>query len=43
MVTLIDVLEAIVAICRAGQRDQPQAKKREDGSWLIDATMAIND
>ena len=44
MVTLIDVLEAIVGDLPAqGQRDQPQAKKREDGSWLIDATMAINE
>jgi putative hemolysin len=44
MVTLIDVLEAIVGDLPAqGQRDQPQAKKREDGSWLIDATLAIND
>jgi putative hemolysin len=44
MVTLIDVLEAIVGDLPAlGQRDQPQAKKREDGSWLIDATLAINE
>jgi putative hemolysin len=44
MVTLIDVLEAIVGDLPAqGQRDQPEAKKREDGSWLIDATLAINE
>jgi putative hemolysin len=44
MVTLIDVLEAIVGDLPAqGQRDQPQAKQREDGSWLIDATLAINE
>jgi len=44
MVTLIDVLEAIVGDLPAqGQRDQPRRKKREDGSWLIDATMAINE
>jgi putative hemolysin len=44
MVTLIDVLEAIVGDLPAqGQRDQPEAKKRDDGSWLIDATLAINE
>ncbi len=44
MVTLIDVLEAIVGdLPSQGQRDQPQAKKREDGSWLIDATLAVNE
>ena len=41
MVTLIDVLEAIVGDLPAqGQRNQPEAKQREDGSWLIDATLA---
>ena len=44
MVTLIDVLEAIVGDLPAqGQRDQPQSKQREDGSWLIDATLAVNE
>jgi putative hemolysin len=44
MVTLIDVLEAIVgALPAQGQRDQPQAKQHEDGSWLIDATLAVNE
>jgi putative hemolysin len=44
MVTLIDVLEAIVGDLPAhGQRDQPEAKQRDDGSWLIDATLAINE
>jgi putative hemolysin len=44
MVTLIDVLEAIVGDLPAqGQRDQPQAKQREDGAWLIDATLAVNE
>jgi len=44
MVTLIDVLEAIVGDLPAlGQRDQPEAKQRADGSWLIDATLAINE
>lgn len=44
MVTLIDVLEAIVGDLPAqGERDQPQAKQREDGAWLIDATLAVNE
>jgi putative hemolysin len=44
LVTLIDVLEAIVGDLPAqGQRYQPEARQREDGSWLIDATLAINE
>jgi putative hemolysin len=44
LVTLIDVLEAIVGDLPAqGQRNQPEARQREDGSWLIDATLAINE
>jgi len=44
MVTLIDVLEAIVGdLPSQGQRGQPQAKQREDGSWLIDATLAVGE
>ena len=44
MVTLIDVLEAIVGDLPAqGRRDQPEAKQREDGSWLMDATLAIKE
>jgi len=40
LVTLIDVFEAIVgALPEAGQRGQPEARRREDGSWLIDATL----
>jgi len=40
LVTLIDVLEAIVGdLPEPGQRNQPQAKRRDDGSWLIDATL----
>jgi putative hemolysin len=42
--TLIDVLEAIVGDLPAqGRRDAPGAKQREDGSWLVDATLAIDD
>ena len=40
MVTLIDVLEAIVGdLPDQMRRAQPEAKRREDGSWLIDATL----
>jgi putative hemolysin len=43
-VTLIDVMEAIVGdLPSLGQRSQPEAKKREDGSWLIDATLATSE
>ena len=41
LVTLIDVLEAIVGdLPSQGQRNQPEAKRRDDGSWLIDATLS---
>ncbi len=44
LVTLIDVLEAIVGdLPSLGQRNQPEAKKRDDGSWLIDATLATSE
>src|SRR5205085_4205357 len=44
LVTLIDVLEAIVGdLPEPGQRNQPEAKRREDGSWLIDATLATSE
>ncbi len=40
LVTLIDVLEAIVGdLPSPGDRAQPEAKQREDGSWLLDATL----
>jgi len=43
-VTVIDVLEAIVGDLPAqGQRNQPEARQREDGSWLIDATLAAGE
>ena len=42
LVTLIDVMEAIVGdLPEKGDRAQPEAKKRDDGSWLIDATLPI--
>jgi putative hemolysin len=44
LVTLIDVLEAIVGdLPERGQRQQPEAKRRDDGSWLIDATLATSE
>jgi len=40
LVTVIDVFEAIVGdLPEAGQRGQPAARRREDGSWMIDATL----
>ena len=40
LVTLIDVFEAIVGdLPEPGLRNQPEARKQEDGTWLIDATL----
>ncbi|MEK7684775.1 MAG: hemolysin family protein [Verrucomicrobiota bacterium] len=40
LVTLADVLEAIVGdFPSQDERSKPQAQKREDGSWLIDAMI----
>ncbi|MGA3008037.1 MAG: hemolysin family protein [Opitutaceae bacterium] len=44
LVTLIDVLEAIVGDLPAmGRRSQPEARQREDGSWLLDATLSTGE
>ncbi|HTJ78410.1 MAG TPA: hemolysin family protein [Rariglobus sp.] len=44
LITLMDVLEAIVGdIPQRGQRSAPEARQREDGSWLIDATLSIGE
>ncbi|MBI2512244.1 MAG: HlyC/CorC family transporter [Opitutae bacterium] len=44
MITLIDILEAIVGeLPDQLRRAQPEAKRREDGSWLVDATLAIGE
>jgi len=44
LVTLIDVLEAIVGDMPAqGRRTQPEVRQREDGSWLLDATLATGE
>lgn len=42
LVTLIDVMEAIAGdLPEKGRRAAPEARKREDGSWLIDATLVL--
>jgi len=42
LVTLIDVFEAIVGdLPEPGQRNQAPVKRREDGSWLVDASLPI--
>lgn len=42
LVTLNDVMEAIVGeFPTQGERAKPVAKKREDGSWLIDAMLDL--
>lgn len=44
IVTLIDVLEAIVGdLPNMGPRAAPAAKQRDDGSWLLDATLGITE
>jgi putative hemolysin len=44
LVTLIDVMEAIVGdIPERGRAAQPEAKQRDDGSWLVDATMPTSE
>jgi putative hemolysin len=44
LVTLIDVFEAIVGdLPEPGQRNQTGAKRRDDGSWVVDATMPIGE
>ncbi|HXN34647.1 MAG TPA: hemolysin family protein [Opitutaceae bacterium] len=42
LVTLIDVFEAIVGdLPEPGRRNQSGAKRRDDGSWEVDATLPI--
>ncbi|MBE7539473.1 MAG: HlyC/CorC family transporter [Opitutaceae bacterium] len=44
IVTLIDVMEAIVgALPEPGDRREPDAIQREDGAWLVDGAMNIED
>ncbi|MBM3848238.1 MAG: CBS domain-containing protein, partial [Verrucomicrobia bacterium] len=42
LVTLNDVMEAIVGeFPSQGERAKPEAKKRDDGTWLIDAMIDL--
>ncbi|MFM1746785.1 MAG: hypothetical protein RLZZ188_451 [Verrucomicrobiota bacterium] len=44
LVTLIDVMEAIVGdLPEPGDRRPPDAIQREDGSWLVDGSMAVEE
>jgi putative hemolysin len=44
MVTLIDVFEAIVGdLPEPGQKGDAGPKRREDGSWLVDASLPLAD
>jgi putative hemolysin len=44
MVTLYDVLKSIVgSIPTAGEEEEIQIIQREDGSWLLDGLLAIDD
>lgn len=44
MVTLFDVMEAIVGgISERGEPVQPEAVQREDGSWLVEGMMRIDE
>jgi putative hemolysin len=44
LVTLGDILEALVGdVASADDQDEDEAQQREDGSWLIDGLMDIDD
>ncbi|GAB4234785.1 MAG: hemolysin family protein [Elainellaceae cyanobacterium] len=44
LVTLNDILEAIVGeIPAAGEQNEPQVIQREDGSWLLDGMVSIDE
>ena len=44
LVTMIDVMEAIAGdLPERGRRAAPEARKRDDGSWLVDATLALDE
>ncbi len=44
MVTLYDILKAIVGdISGPGDSSEPQAVRREDGTWLLDGLLSIDD
>ncbi len=44
LVTLIDVMEAIVGdLPEPGDRVSPDAVQRDDGSWLVDGSLAVDE
>ena len=44
LVTLNDILEALVGdVSSVGQQNEPQAIRREDGSWLLDGMLPIDE
>lgn len=44
LITLVDVLEAIVGdIATPAERLRPMAKRRDDGSWLVDGAIEIEE
>ena len=44
LVTMIDVMEAIAGdMPEKGRRHAPECRKRDDGSWLVDATLLVAD
>jgi putative hemolysin len=44
LVTLYDILEAIVGdIPAAGESDEPEVVQREDGSWLLDGGLPVDE
>jgi putative hemolysin len=43
LVTTADILEAIVGVFRTDEgAPEPEAVERDDGSWLISGTMAVD-
>ncbi|MBD2103814.1 hemolysin family protein [Leptolyngbya sp. FACHB-261] len=44
LVTLYDILEAIVGdVPSVGEHTEPQAVQREDGSWLLDGLLTVDE
>jgi|SRR5215213_668493 len=43
LVTLNDILQAIVGELPTRERDEPMVVPREDGSWLLDGMLSVSD
>jgi putative hemolysin len=43
LLTLTDILEAVVGDMPAGDEDEPAAVERADGSWLLDGRLPLDD